>query len=114
MEEALDEGFGVECSDYDGRNGGADEEDAEPWAGVSPDAFGLEVPEIDVVGDELAEYDGEVAAEDAVEAEEVGAGDAEDPEYGGGEHLAGALRHDPLHEDAGREESLGEEAYCVD
>ena len=76
-----------------------------------PDAAGIEIPEIDVVGDELSENDGEVVSQPAVDHEQIGAADAEHPEEGWRDDFFRPFRLDPLMEHAQGEEALGEQAH---
>ena len=71
-----------------------------------PNPFFVEVPQVDVVGDELPEDDGEVVPKPTIDQEEPRADDAEHPIEYGRLHLATLLGDNPLHKYSRRETPL--------
>ena len=91
-----------------GCHGSQQQHDPEEKRQGTPQILGIEIPEIDVVGDELPEDDGEVVAQPTVEEQQPRPGHAAYPVGRRRNDLAGPLRKDPLHENPCREKRLGE------
>lgn len=113
VEEAVDKGAGIAqhgCHCHDGQG---EDKGAHHHRQLPPHALDVEVPNVDVVGDELPEDDREVVAQPAVDEEQDAACQAAHPVYHGRHDFLGPLRHDPLHQHAGREEPLCQEAQSI-
>ena len=113
VEEMLHEPLRVAGHIRDGYDRSDQQQHAQYDVHTLPYAFHVQVPQVYVVADELAQHYGKIVAQPAVDAQQVGAADAQDPEDGGRQHLLGLLRQNPLHQDARREETLRHESDAV-
>ena len=96
------------------RNRQAKEYDPQQPMHLLPRAFGLEIPDVNIVGDRLSENDDEIVAEPAIYAEQERCNHTHLPKDDRRNNFAGAFRHHPLHNHPTRKQSLSQQTYRLD
>lgn len=78
-----------------------------------PEAFDIQIPNVNIIGNELAEDDGKIIAQPAIQKKQYTARKREYPVEIWRHHLPGPLRQEPLHQHPGGEKALRQEANRV-
>ena len=95
LEEVLHKDVHIVYQEDSSQHGGKQQYNLQQWVYTLPNTFFVEVPQVDVVGDELPEDDGEVVPKPTIDQEEPRADDAEHPIEYGRLHLATLLGDNP-------------------
>ena len=113
LEEVPHEGLGMAGDGHERRHGREEQHSPQQQRNAAVESLQIEVPEVDVVGNQLPEDDGEVVAQPSVEEEQPRPGQRTYPVGRGRDDAVRPLREDPLDEDARREEELRQKADGV-